>query len=295
MANKTTVPCPPLDEFQVGWICTLPIEFATAIEMLDEEFNSVPKPDRADWNTYCLGRIGVHYVAIACLPDGQNGIHSAATIVRHMLYTFKSLRTDLMVGIGSGIPSQKHDIRLGDVVVSCPRKTCGGVAQYDVGKIGGNGKVHQAGPLDAPPTLLLSAVTTVRAHALTDYPRYLEYMDEVTTRNAKTRKIFRRPSPESDRLFQIGYGHLNGAATCDGCAVQWEVTREEREGDLTQVRYGIVATGNTVINDGMGREQIPHETRALCFKKNAAGLMQISPCIIIRGISDYADSHKGEQ
>jgi hypothetical protein len=41
---------------------------------------------------------------------------------------------DLMVGIGGGAASQKHDIRLGDIVVSAPRDGNGGVFQYDFGK-----------------------------------------------------------------------------------------------------------------------------------------------------------------
>ncbi|KAF3798540.1 hypothetical protein GCG54_00015244 [Colletotrichum gloeosporioides] len=32
----------------------------------------------------------------------------------------------------------------------------------------------------------------------------------------------------------------------------------------------------------------------LCFEMEAAGLMTEFPCIVIRGISDYADSHKND-
>lgn len=31
---------------------------------------------------------------------------------------------------------------------------------------------------------------------------------------------------------------------------------------------------------------------ALCFEIEAAGLMNIFPCLLVRGICDYADSHK---
>ena len=36
-----------------------------------------------------------------------------------------------MVGIGGGAPSSKHDIRLGDVVVSSPVGRTGGVIHYE--------------------------------------------------------------------------------------------------------------------------------------------------------------------
>ncbi len=39
-----------------------------------------------------------------------------------MLRSFESIQIKLMVGIGGGAPSGKHDIRLGDVVVGCPMK-----------------------------------------------------------------------------------------------------------------------------------------------------------------------------
>ncbi len=44
-----------------------------------------------------------------------------------MLRTFPNVRICLMVGIGGGAPSPKHDIRLGDIVVSAPRDGHGGV------------------------------------------------------------------------------------------------------------------------------------------------------------------------
>ncbi|KAH6657082.1 hypothetical protein BKA67DRAFT_554203 [Truncatella angustata] len=44
-----------------------------------------------------------------------------------------NVRIGLMVGIGGGAPSLKHDIRLGDIVVSSPGYGTGGVLQYDYG------------------------------------------------------------------------------------------------------------------------------------------------------------------
>ena len=52
-----------------------------------------------------------------------------------VLHSFPNVRIGLMVGIGGGAPSQKHDIRLGDIVVSAPRDGNGGVFQYDFGKM----------------------------------------------------------------------------------------------------------------------------------------------------------------
>ena len=62
--------CPPRDSFQIGWIYALPIETAAASEMLDKKFGILKEQDAADSNTYTLGRIGKHHIAIACLPRG---------------------------------------------------------------------------------------------------------------------------------------------------------------------------------------------------------------------------------
>jgi nucleoside phosphorylase len=66
-------------------------------------------------------------VVIAGLPFGVMGVTSAARVAEQMRPTFTSIRFGLMVGIGGGVPSEEHDIRLGDVVVSKPGDTSGGV------------------------------------------------------------------------------------------------------------------------------------------------------------------------
>ncbi|GAM42304.1 hypothetical protein TCE0_044r16159 [Talaromyces pinophilus] len=69
-----------------------------------------------------------------------------------------SLRIGLMVGIGGGAPSVQNDIRLGDIVVSGPEGSSGGVIQHDMGKIGKNGKIQRTGSLNSPPKSLLNAL-----------------------------------------------------------------------------------------------------------------------------------------
>lgn len=145
--------------------------------MLDEDFGILEEQDAADLNTYRLGRIGKHSVVIACLPGGQYGTTSATTVANNMLRTFsKSLRIGLMVGIGGGMPSTAHNIRLGDIVISYPQGTCGRVIQYDIGKVVAGGEFERTGSLNSPPRAILTVVSMMRAAALSDKPRYLEYL-----------------------------------------------------------------------------------------------------------------------
>ena len=155
------------DKYTVGWICALPIEMAVAVGMLDERHDSLPQ-NRHDHNNYALGRIGSHHVAIACLPAGVTGVTSAARVASQMRSTFPALRFGLMVGIGGGVPSEEYDIRLGDVVVSQPTGTSGGVIQYDFGKTVQEGRFEQTGSLNKPPAVLLNAVASLKATHIVD-------------------------------------------------------------------------------------------------------------------------------
>jgi len=61
------------------------------------------------------------------------------------------------------------------------------------------------------------------------------------------------------------------------------------------VHYGLIASGNQVMKDGMTREQLRQELNVLCFEMEAAGLMDSFPCLVIRGICNYADTHKNKR
>jgi nucleoside phosphorylase len=124
----------PNESYTVGWICALPLEAAAATAMLDEIHEKPRKQLSSDHNVYTLGRISDHNVVIACLPAGVYGTNPAATVATQMLSNFESIRVGLIMGICGGVPSAERDIRLGDVVVSKPGGTFGGVVQYDRGK-----------------------------------------------------------------------------------------------------------------------------------------------------------------
>ncbi len=103
------------------------------MRILDERYDSLSR-DSHDCNTYTLGKIGPHCMAIGVLLAGVTGVTSAAGVAEQMRWTFTSLRLGLMVGIGGVVPSKEHDIRIGDMVVSKPTDISDGVISYDFGK-----------------------------------------------------------------------------------------------------------------------------------------------------------------
>lgn len=137
-------------DYTVAWICALPLEAAPAIALLDKTHPQLSQP-AGDDNAYTLGEISGHNIVIAHLPSGVYGTTSAATVAAQMRSTFSSIRFGLMVGIGGGVPSTNHDIRLGDVVVSMPTGVFGGVVQYDYGKTVTSGVFQHTGMMNLPP------------------------------------------------------------------------------------------------------------------------------------------------
>ena len=62
------------------------------------------------------------------------------------------------------------------------------------------------------------------------------------------------------------------------------------------IHYGTITSGNQVIRDSVVRDKISLEfKRVLCFKIEAAGLINNFLCLVIRGICDYADSYKNKR
>jgi nucleoside phosphorylase len=61
------------------------------------------------------------------------------------------------------------------------------------------------------------------------------------------------------------------------------------------IHYGLVASGNQLMKDALFRDKLAAEMGVLCFEMEAAGLMNNFPCLVIRGICDYSDSHKNKE
>jgi nucleoside phosphorylase len=279
------------EDYTVGWVCALPIELAAAQEMLDEEHRDLERdPTDNDENLYALGSIGGHNVVIVCLPAGRIGNNPAAVVATQLRATFKAIRFGLMVGIGGGIPSEEADIRLGDVVVSKPLKTHSGVVQYDSGKATPSG-FERTGSLNSPPQILLSAVAKVRASELRGRSQLslnISKLEHITR--------FQRAKTGPDVLFEAAYNH-EGGPTCDKCRAERQEARQPRDSEEEVIiHYGTIASGNQLIENGAKRNEISDDLGGiLCFEMEAAGLMDSFPCLVIRGICDYADSHKNKR
>ncbi|KAJ9481087.1 hypothetical protein VN97_g12417 [Penicillium thymicola] len=284
--------------YTVGWICALPVEYVAAQEFLDEEHEKPSFVSPNDTNDYTLGKMCEHNVVIAVLPDGEYGTASAANVATNMLNTFHNVRIGLMVGIGGGVPSESHDVRMGDVVVSAPRGGEGGVFQYDFGKSIQARSFQHTRFLNQPPTILRTAMTGIQAQYKRKGHQLEEAINSILDKNPRLRREYQRPPLSTDRLFKAEVIHdLRGCATFCADNRSKLVLRQERaeyEDDPT-VHYGLIASANRLMRDALIRDRLVAEKDVLCFEMEAAGLVNIFPCLVIRGICDYSDSHKNKE
>ncbi|KAH6646797.1 hypothetical protein BKA67DRAFT_496362, partial [Truncatella angustata] len=288
------------DIYTVGWICAITTEFVAARAFLDEEHKGPKHVAHHDNNNYILGRIGEHNVVIAVLPDGDYGTASAAGVARDMLHSFPNIRIGLMVGIGGGAPSAKHDIRLGDIVVSAPRGSHGGVFQYDFGKTIQYQEFQATRFLDQPPAILRAAVSGLKAQFEADGHQIQEAIQAAFVKKPRLRQKYDQLDPSTDRLYRADIVHPPEAEVEAACLISCGsdtsllVARPARDQDEDNpmIHYGLIASANQLMKDAVIRDKLAQEEDVLCFEMEAAGLMNHFPCLVIRGICDYSDTHK---
>jgi nucleoside phosphorylase len=292
------------DDYTVAWIAPLEVESIAARLMLDTKHEKLPQSS-VDHNVYILGSIDAHNIVIASLPTTGNT--SAATVVTQLRNTFKQIRFGLLVGIGGGVPTRTDNgpIHLGDVVVSKPEQTHSGAIQYDHGKAL-EGHFRRTGCLTSPPTVLLNAARDLSIEqAITEDDLVARHLRKINTRLPALRK-YRYPGSDQDYLYRSDYPHRIEGSSCRSCACD-PSQRVDRHGDESQedeiqydrssrivVHRGTIAAGERVIRNSQLRDELAEAHGTLCFEMEAAGVMNDFPCLVIRGISDYADSHKND-
>ncbi|KAH8648427.1 nucleoside phosphorylase domain-containing protein [Xylariales sp. PMI_506] len=253
------------NKFTIGWICAISSEYAAARAFLDEEYESPEK------------------FVIAVLPEGEYGIASAATVATNILHTFQNIRIGLMVGIAGGAPNKKYDIRLGDVVVGVPRNGKGGVLQCEFGKTVQGKDFEETGFLNQPPTVLRTAVNDLKARYEADGHTLKQYIAATLDKKPRLKKKYSKPDSESDKLYRSDRSNL-----------VFRAGRDDDEND-PEIHYGLIASANQLMKDAYIRDTLAEKQDVLCFEMKSAGLMNHFPCLVIRGICDYSDSHKNKQ
>lgn len=171
--------------------------------------------------------------------------------------------------------------------------------QYDRGKADA-GSFRRTGLLQPPPTVLLNAAQDLAARrAFANQDPLDAHLQRINTKKRELRK-YRFPGRDKDHLYEPDYVHPDRMAACTNCKcdssrrVQRECDEEEEEGDEAYVliHRGTIASGELVMRNGMQRDSLAKQLGVYCFETEAAGALCDFGCLVIRGVSDYADSHK---
>ncbi|PWY92266.1 purine and uridine phosphorylase [Aspergillus heteromorphus CBS 117.55] len=255
--------------------------------MLDEEHSLTRRSPLA---RYICGRLSGYNVVIVTLSINAQGKVFTAVAACELRANFPNLVHFLLVGIGGGVPSQGTDVRLGDVVIGAPGDQHAGIVQYDLGKEQIDGFVRR-GYLAPPPRDLLEILPLEMS---TLESKFTSSVKKVQDRCLYPQFI--RPPPEQDLLFESTYPHSPGNDSCECCDRCYVIPRSPRENDtMPTIHYGLIASGDRVIKNAIKRDELAREAGgAICFEMEAAGLMNDFPCLVIRGICDYCDSHKND-
>ncbi|KAL6407302.1 Ankyrin repeat-containing domain protein [Ilyonectria robusta] len=220
------------------------------------------------------------------------GTVKAAQCAATVAQQFPNIRFALMIGIGGGIPSSKFDIRLGDIAVSIPRDGHPGVIEYDYGKHERDGKFVLKGSLDKPPPILISADGSLEEDEEMDESPLSAILEGITNK-----RHYARPGGD-DVLFEQTFHHVNEGEDCSGCEASSEkkiMARKAREEEI-KVHRGLILSGSAVVKNVDDRTHLcRNNNTAICFEMEAAGIMDTIPCLVVRGICDYADTHKNDQ
>ncbi|KAL3455122.1 purine and uridine phosphorylase [Aspergillus heterothallicus] len=278
------------EEIKVAIFCTRIEDLIAVLYSLDEELVCYFPPNPASCKyVFAYGRIANYNVIIA------RGIHTgpiqAAQVAATVSFLFPHIRHAISVGTAGGIPSAA-DVRLGDIAVSVPGKDHPGVIQYDAGRFEDDGfELDEEAYFDPPPPELLRAVGAVWQAENSEKGTLKGILSEIISKSS-----FYRPTAE-DILFDADFHHVNPGAGCGACLAKRRAAVVHRwpprRGQMPVVHRGLILSGGVVVKHPNYRNTLRRGYKdALCFETEAAGIMDEIPCIVVRGISNYADTHK---
>ncbi|KAF4412182.1 Aminodeoxyfutalosine nucleosidase [Colletotrichum fructicola] len=319
-------------DFTVALICALPIEFDAVALAFDETWpgNQFGKAS-GDYNAYTLGRMGSQNTVLVLLHKmGKSSAASATTSLRH---SFPSIILAFLCGVCGGVPNPSRDveIRLGDVIISENVVQYDYGRQYP-SKFAHKTTVSDTlgMPVKEIRSFLAHLKTDFGLSELRDQiPNMMEQIQRKAVANGHWSKYL-RPGSHTDVLFRANYLHrhqhkrdcscgketicdeaINASCADLQCDPAYYVLRrrlssrieEKSDRQATsdtsksppEVFLGTVGSGDTVMKSGEHRDMMAQQHGIIAFEMEGAGVWDEIPCIIVKSVCDYADSHKNKK
>ncbi|KAL9093551.1 MAG: hypothetical protein Q9165_003946 [Trypethelium subeluteriae] len=316
-------------DFDIAIICALPIEADAVLGVFDEfwekEGESYGKAAN-DSNTYTTGRIGKHNVVLAHMPG--MGKSASASVAANFCSSFESIRLGLVVGICGGAPvgiTKNEEMILGDVVVST------GVVQFDFGRQYSDRVIRKDTLEDELGRQNMEIRGFLRKMGGLHGRKQLKdnsfiHLTELCSKNDFD--AWGYPGASKDILYPSTYRHIHqqpeACRTCasnSSCQAARESSCEELNCDASkqiprvrlqkieqraltaktgiihgpEIYFGKVASGDLVIKSEIHRDEIARREKVIAFEMEGAGAWDHFPTVVIKGVCDYADSHKNKE
>ncbi|KAK6514614.1 hypothetical protein TWF281_004812 [Arthrobotrys megalospora] len=287
-----------------------------------------------DENTYKNGRIGEHNVVLLLLP-GIGKAHAAkASASLRSSYRRLQLTLLVGVCGGVPRYGGGAEVILGDVVISrsIVQYDLGRRFPNEFRSRMVPGDIFETTNADI--RAFLGTMETCRNLSRLE-SRTLHHLGTIQRKPHKEHDKYNYPGVSEDRLYDSAsrhkHHHTLNCNTCNRCiknvdpvcddALEMlctELQCDERqivsrrrlrlkEGapSLRQVgtidsqqptmHFGRMASGDTVMKSGIDRDMIARQHNVIAFEMEGAGIWDNLPCIIIKGVCDYADCHKNKK
>ncbi|KAK0622372.1 hypothetical protein B0T14DRAFT_513774 [Immersiella caudata] len=252
---------PKSTQFGVAIICALGVESKAIDALFERRYTRSYGNAELHSNTYSCGTIGRHNVVIV-YPSAKSSV-PAARAVANCRNAFKNIKLVILAGICGAVPSYEHDgkahaVAKGDVVVGKF------VVPYDQGK-------------ETPSGFEVNGRTTYPPHIVSSFLQQIQ--------SGNLSELRQKVSGYTDIPFQATHDFA------DSSRAHLKGLRQE----FPTIHFGGVASGGAVIKLATKRDDLVKKHKVIAFEMEAAGIWDDGlPCMMIKGVSDYADEKKDD-
>ncbi|KAL3479405.1 nucleoside phosphorylase domain-containing protein [Aspergillus californicus] len=311
--------------FEIALFCVLKVERDALETSLDEEYEkdgfSYGKA-ADDPNSYTTGRFGNHHIVLVYLPEmGNIGSTAAAAGIKR---TFPEIKLALVVGICGVTPytpgESKQEILLGDVMISTAVVKASAGRQYSDGLVLRTKTEEILGRAPVEIRAFLQRLQGASAFGRLEQKTAKYGMGILESLDAHGAY----PGPSNDKLYPSDYRHKHqDLSVCEICArcqhsadevcqaalqspceeLSCDETLLLPRGRLRDARaerrqpsiwFGRFASAEFVLRSGSHRDRLTEGDSVIAFEMEGAGIWDYLPTILVKGASDYADSHKNK-
>lgn len=312
-------------DFKIAIICSQSLSVSAVEALFDARWNDVDYGKApGDPNVYTTGRVGHHNVVVTQMPGTGKCI--AASVSSSFRTSYSNIQLALVVGLCGGVPfvkeeEKEEEIVLGDVVIS------EAVVQYDLGRrfpdrfIRKDSIRDNLGRPSAEIRSFLVKLKTRRSqkrllNSMSQYLAALHDKPGMAYPGMDKAKLFDSSYPHKhqdlptcdlctdcrQRRYPVYHGALRSPCEKLNCDESMLLLRsrniavsEDQEPPNPVVHFGLFASGDTVVQSSQDRDQIASREGVIAFETEGAGVWDNFPCVLIKGVCNYADSHGSKE